>query len=119
MSELERFKREINLAAYAQAHGYEIDRKRSGKRCLVMRSERRKIVVGEEDGYGAHFAIGDSEDGGLIIDFVKSEFNKGLGEARKVMREWLRIVLPSVQNPIPRPVPTTKDRCAWQRSGWT
>lgn len=35
--ELERFKTEINLAAYAMAQGYEIDRRESSRSSLVMR----------------------------------------------------------------------------------
>jgi len=56
--ELERFKRDINLADFAAAWGYQLDRKESSRACYVMRHADgdKIIVVTGEDGHDVFFS---------------------------------------------------------------
>lgn len=124
MGELEKWKREVNLAEFAvQDCGYELDRKRSTQHCLVLRGSTDKIVVGESaDGHGIYYTIGDDGDSGSILDFVMHRFSVTLGGARKVLRAKLGAAGPvnkSVSRaPFSRPRPTTRDRIK-MLANWT
>ena len=88
--ELERFKSQINLAEYAQAQGYEIDRKESSRASTVMRSGGDKIIVATDtDGHGIYFSVRDDADHGSIIDFVQKRQGLNLGQVRKELRPWI------------------------------
>ncbi len=87
--ELERFKQEIDLVAYAQRQGYQI--KSQGRRGdwhhLVNDGEH--LIVSRKDQRQVYFNPGDDWDRGTIIDFVKTRENKNLGEVRQHLREYL------------------------------
>lgn len=88
--ELERFKSQINLAEYAEAQGYEIDRRESSRASTVMRRGDDKIVVAtDQDGHGIYFSVRDDADHGSIIDFVQKRQGLNLGEVRKELRPWI------------------------------
>lgn len=88
--ELERFKSQINLAEYAEAQGYEIDRKESSRASTVMRSGGDKIIVATDtDGHGIYFSVRDDADHGSIIDFVQRRQGLNLGQVRKELRPWI------------------------------
>ncbi|MFB9865674.1 toprim domain-containing protein [Rufibacter immobilis] len=87
--ELERFKQEIDLVAYAQRQGYQL--KAQGKRGdwhhLVNNGEH--IIISRKDQKQVYLNPGDDRDRGTIIDFVKTRENKNLGEVRLHLREYL------------------------------
>jgi len=88
--ELERFKSEINLAEYAEAQGYEIDRRESSRASTVMRRGDDKIIVATDaDGHGIYFSVRDDADHGSIIDFVQKRQGLNLGLVRKELRPWV------------------------------
>jgi 5S rRNA maturation endonuclease (ribonuclease M5) len=88
--ELERFKSQINLAEYAEAQGYEIDRRESSRASTVMRSGGDKIIVATDtDGHGIYFSVRDDADHGSIIDFVQKRQGLNLGQVRKELRPWI------------------------------
>ena len=117
--ELERFKSQINLAEYAQAQGYEIDRKESSRASTVMRSGGDKIIVATDtDGHGIYFSVRDDADHGSIIDFVQKRQSLNLGQVRKELRPWIgdrpeqrqRVQRkPEAERPR-KPEPSTADR---------
>ncbi|WP_278473463.1 DUF3991 and toprim domain-containing protein [Stutzerimonas balearica] len=117
--ELERFKSQINLAEYAQAQGYEIDRKESSRASTVMRSGGDKIIVATDtDGHGIYFSVRDDADHGSIIDFVQKRQGLNLGQVRKELRPWIgdrpeqrqRVQRkPEAERPR-KPEPSTADR---------
>lgn len=120
--ELERFKSQINLAEYAQAQGYEIDRKESSRASTVMRSGGDKIIVATDtDGHGIYFSVRDDADHGSIIDFVQKRQGLNLGQVRKELRPWIgdrpeqrqRVQRkPEAERPESRsPRPPTASRC--------
>jgi 5S rRNA maturation endonuclease (ribonuclease M5) len=113
--ELETFKTEINLVEYAESQGYEIDRKKSSKNCLVLKDTRGdKILVGVDrnDGHYFYCSVNDDRDKGSIIDFIQKRDSLNLGEVRKELRRWLRSDYAGKPKTaaISKPIPTTKER---------
>ena len=128
--ELERFKSQINLAEYAQAQGYEIDKSESSRASIVMRQGNDKIIVAtDQDGHGVYFSVRDDRDNGSIVDFVQRRQGLNLGQVRKELRPWCDGPVPSSYRPKqdrrpqaerPRkPDPSNADRqrvlAAWAR----
>lgn len=73
--ELEQFKIGINLAEYAAAQGYQIDRRESSRNSAVMRreSDNDKIIIATDtDGHGVYFSVRDEQDNGSIVDFCSA-----------------------------------------------
>jgi hypothetical protein len=110
--ELERFKREINLAELAAGRGYRIDRQKSSRRYIVMRHPGTddKIVIArrERDLHWTYFSVRDDSDKGSVVDFVQRRSRMGLGEVRKELRAWtgrepvrLERDLPALSSPEP------------------
>ena len=114
--ELDTFKTDINLADYAQANGYSIDKKKSSVNCLVLKDNRGdKILVGinQSDGHYFYSSVNDDRDSGSIIDFIQNRRNLNLGEVRKELRPWINEpILPpySPKQATPKLTPSTPDR---------
>ena len=90
-SELDAFKREINLTEYAAACGYELDHAASS-RCsaVLVHGNGDKVVVAKDlDGHWIFFSVRDDQDNGTIIDFVQRRTGGSLGEVRKELRPWI------------------------------
>jgi hypothetical protein len=91
--ELERFKRDISLPAFAASRGYEVDRRESSRASVVMRNPATddKIVVARSAGdeHWTYFSIRDSTDHGSIIDFMQRRERLSLGQVRKELRGWV------------------------------
>jgi hypothetical protein len=100
MDELERFKSEINLTAYAASRGYRVDRRESSRNSVVMRhpSTDDKIIVsrGEHDQHWVYFSVRDSRDHGTIVDFVQQRDGGTLGAVRGTLLSWIGGEHPSV-----------------------
>jgi hypothetical protein len=110
-AELESFKRDIDLRAYAAGQGYELDRKDSWRGSAVMRNPKddKVIIKRNTNAHYVYFSVRDDRDNGTIIDFVQYRQNLSLGAVRKELRPWIG------QPPVPVPVfaalpKTTKDR---------
>jgi hypothetical protein len=114
--ELDKFKTDINLADYAQANGYSIDKKKSSVNCLVLKDNQGdKILVGlnQADGHYFYSSVKDESDHGSIIDFIQNRRNLNLGEVRKELRPWINEPsLPpySPKQPTPKLTPSSPDR---------
>ena len=122
--ELERFKTQINLAEYAEAQGYEIDRRESSRASTVMRRGDDKIIVAtDQDGHGIYFSVRDDSDNGSIIDFVQKRQALNLGQVRRELRPWVSGTAPAVrreaQNRPKKPDTSSADRArvlaSWMR----
>jgi hypothetical protein len=109
--ELETFKNDIDLRAYAAGHGYTLDAKESWRGSAVMRhSAGDKIIIKRDaDGHYVYFSVRDDSDHGTIIDFARRRLGLSLGAVRKELRPW--IGMPSSALP-PYPVlpKVAKDR---------
>ncbi|MCA1852091.1 MAG: hypothetical protein LC647_06775 [Beggiatoa sp.] len=74
-TELEGFKRLINLTEYAAAQGYVMDRKASSRNSITMWGPGDdKIIVGRDDasGHWIYFSVRDDRDCGTFVDFVQN-----------------------------------------------
>jgi hypothetical protein len=110
--ELTEFKIKINLAEYAGAVGYELDRAESSRNSLVMRRGEDKIIVATDaDGHGVYFSVRDDSDNGSIVDFVQRRKGLNLGQVRRELRPWLGRSedIPAHQRQ-PRALPASKNR---------
>jgi hypothetical protein len=100
-TELESFKTNIDLRAYAAGQGYQLDAKDSWRGTSVMRhpATHDKIVIKRDtDGHYVYFSVRDDRDNGSIIDFVQQRQRLNLGTVRKELRPWI--------GQAPTPVPT-------------
>ena len=89
-SELDEFKRRIDLRDYAAGMGYVLDRRESWRGSAVMRKGGDKIVIKRDgDGHYVYFSVRDERDHGSIIDFIQGRKRLSLGEVRKELRTWL------------------------------
>ena len=114
--ELDKFKTDINLADYAQANGYSIDKKKSSVNCLVLKDNQGdKILVGlnQSDGHYFYSSVNDDRDSGSIIDFIQNRRNLNLGEVRKELRPWINEPSNPPYSPkqaTPKLTPSSPDR---------
>lgn len=104
-SELEEFKRQINLSEYAAAQGYDVDRRASSRNSVGMaHSDGDKIIIGMgHDEHWVYFSVRDPGDNGSIIDFDQRRNGGTLGDVRKRLREWHGGVNASRSAPPTRP----------------
>jgi hypothetical protein len=109
-SELDAFKREIDLRQFAAGLGYEMDRRESWRGSTVLRRGADKIVVKRNrNGHYVFFSVRDDSDNGTIIDFLQRRQNLSLGAVRQILRPW--IGRPAATVPLfPHLEPTSPDR---------
>ena len=115
-TELNDFKRDINLVQYAREQGYEIDRAKScrSSKCLRHPSGDKIIVARDrKDEHWIYFSVRDDRDNGTIVDFVQTRTpGADLAKVRRVLRDWLGRpdpVPPSFHDAV---VPTERNRAA-------
>lgn len=113
--ELERFKRDIDLTAFAASKGYRIDQRESSASSRVLRHDGTgdKLIVGKAaDGHWQYFSVRDRDDNGTIVDFLQRRERKSLGEIRRELRQWTNTPQPDAPT-ASRPVqPVIRDRTA-------
>jgi len=89
-TELDAFKREIDLRQFAFSLGYEMDRHESWRGSTVLRRGADKIVVKRNgNGHYVFFSVRDDRDNGSIIDFLQRRQNLSLGAVRQMLRPWI------------------------------
>src|SRR5215469_55308 len=108
-SELEVFKREIDLRQFAVHLGYEIDKRESWRGSTVLRNRGDKIVFKRNgNGHYVFFSVRDDRDHGTIIDFLQRRENLNLGGVRQILRPW--IGRPAMPTQFRKLEPTSPDR---------
>jgi Toprim-like/Protein of unknown function (DUF3991) len=117
-SELEAFKRRIDLRQFAVSLGYEMDRCESWRGSTVLRRGADKIVVKRNgNGHYVFFSVRDDNDNGTLIDFLQRRQNLSLGAVRQILRPW--IGRPAASPEFPLLEPTSPNRmhveCAYRR----
>jgi len=108
-AELDNFKTNIDLRAYAASEGYQLDGKASWRGTAVMREplSNDKIVIKRgTDGHYVYFSVRDDRDNGSIIDFVQNRKRISIGAVRKELRPWTG--QPPVPVPAFAPLPKTE-----------
>ena len=95
-----RFKSEINLTQYAAHLGYEIDRKKSTRSSIAMRSGADKIIISRRGALWVYFSVSDDNDNGTIIDFAEKRTNKSLKEIGCDLQSWISggVALPELKS---------------------
>src|SRR4051812_14489178 len=90
-TELELFKRRINLTEYAAGHGYCLVRDKRGRTSVVMENTTGdKVVLARDvDGHWIYFSVHNDADNGSIVDFVQNRQGGSLGDVRKELRPWI------------------------------
>jgi hypothetical protein len=84
--ELERFKSEIDLRAFAASLGFTLNRRDSWRGSAVMElGKADKIIITRERGHDVYFSVKDDHRG-TIIDLAMRYWGVGLGEVRKRLR---------------------------------
>lgn len=113
-TELERFKTEINLSAYAAAQGYQILRRESSRNSVSMKhTNGDKIIIARgHDDHWIYFSVRNDLDNGSIIDFVQKRQGGTLGRVRQRLRQWVGHEAPSLSPDLYQPEvrKTAKDR---------
>jgi hypothetical protein len=119
--ELDRFKRDINLTAFAADRGYRIDRRESSQGSVVMRHPGTddKIVIARREGdkHWTYFSVRDNADNGTIIDFIQRRTRAPLGDIRRELRSWLGTERPRISpdDYLPNLASPARDRAAVSR----
>ncbi|MHA1151045.1 MAG: hypothetical protein ACTSR8_22725, partial [Promethearchaeota archaeon] len=111
-NELYRFKREINLVAYAANSGYVKDKRESSRSCIIMRKGNAKIGISTTPDGRYLFFDYHKKQGGSIIDLVKLETGRNLSQIRKELRPWIGLSKLSTEPMLnySRPIKTSKNR---------
>ncbi len=100
--ELEAFKTEIDLVAYAESYGFDVDRKRTSRTSVAMKhgvTGERILVAKKSDGHFIYASVHDHTDSGTIIDFEQRRKGGTLGDVRKALRPFIG----ESAMPVPRP----------------
>lgn len=84
-----KFKQEINLTQYAAFLGYEIDRKKSTKSSIAMRSGADKVIISRRGANWVYFSVSDDNDNGTIVDFIENRTNQTIAEIAKELNIWI------------------------------
>lgn len=108
-TELDAFKREIDLRQFAVSSGYAVDRRESWRGSTVLRRGGDKIVVKRNgNGHYIFFSVRDDRDHGTIIDFLQRREHLRLGAVRQILRPW--IGRPAIPLWFPKLEPSSPDR---------
>jgi hypothetical protein len=96
--ELEGFKRNIDLRAYAATHGYFLDPKEAWTGSAGMRHDNgdKIVITRDTDGHYVYYSFRDPDDNGTIVDFIQRRKRLNLGEVRKKLRRWTGQSRPSI-----------------------
>ncbi|GAB3585473.1 toprim domain-containing protein [Hymenobacter daeguensis] len=92
-TELDRFKRDIDLVDYAEQQGYQV--KKEGKRgdWHQLEKDGEVLIVTRKADHQVYLNTGDDRDKGSVIDFAKTRGGNGhglnLGQVRQQLREYL------------------------------
>src|SRR6266545_2504383 len=117
-SELDTFKRRIDLRQFAVSLGYEMDRRESWRGSTVLLRGAAKIVVKRNgNGHYVFFSVRDDDDHGTLIDFLQRRQKLSLGAVRQILRPW--IGRPAASPQFPGLVSTSPNRmhveCTYRR----
>ncbi|GAA3979756.1 toprim domain-containing protein [Hymenobacter antarcticus] len=92
-TELDRFKRDIDLVDYASRTGYEVTREGRNGHWHQLEKDGEKLIVTRKDDHQVYLNVGDDRDKGSVIDFAKTRGGDGsglnLGQVRQELREYL------------------------------
>ncbi len=94
------FKTKINIAEFSTTFGYKIDRKKSTRTSIAMKSCNDKIIVSRKGGIWVYFSVVNDQDSGTIIDFVANRTGSSMADIGKRLADWSGITVHHRQLPI-------------------
>lgn len=100
------FKRNIDLTQFAATHGYQVDRKKTTRTSIAMKSSSDKIIISKRGGVWVYFSVSDPADSGTIIDFLANRTRQSLGEIGGLLSQWTGVAY----GPLPTAVPVDSHR---------
>ena len=88
-TELEDFKKNINLVEYVCSFGFEVDKRKSSRSSIVVKRNSDKLLVSKDINNIWFFkSIDDPDFKGTILQFHQRETGENLGYTRKNLRRW-------------------------------
>ena len=82
------FKRQINLADFSTTFGYSLDRKKSTRTSIAMKSSNDKIIVSKKGGLWVYFSVTNDQDCGTIIDFIANRTQQSISDVGRYLARW-------------------------------
>lgn len=86
--DLSTFKRQINLAEFSTTYGFQLDRKKSTRASIAMKSSNDKIIVSKKGGVWVYFSVTNDLDSGTIVDFIANRTQQSIPEIGKQLADW-------------------------------
>lgn len=89
-SELDEFKK-IDLSVIASSYGFEVEKKRTTRRTVMMKNGVDKIAISRKGQHYVFWTVGDNYRSGTVVDFVIHYVERGasLGRVRQILRPFL------------------------------
>ncbi|NJN46009.1 MAG: hypothetical protein HC808_05475 [Candidatus Competibacteraceae bacterium] len=86
-TELEAFKRQINLSEFAASMGYTLNRRASCRNSAEMHGPDgdKVVIMRDTDSHWIYFSRQDERDNGSIIDFFQKRSPCSLGQVRMAL----------------------------------
>ena len=90
-NELDAFKRDIDLSVFAASYGFEVDRQRTTRHCVMMRRGGDKIAISNNGRHFIFWDVNDRQNNGSIVDLCQNTIEPGcsLGRVRQLCRPFL------------------------------
>ncbi|SMB79284.1 hypothetical protein SAMN00120144_3107 [Hymenobacter roseosalivarius DSM 11622] len=92
-TELDRFKRTIDLVDYAERQGYQVKKEGKLGDWHQLEKDGEVLIVTRKADHQVYLNTGDDRDKGSVIDFAKTRGGNGhglnLGQVRQQLREYL------------------------------
>jgi len=116
-SELDNFKREIDLGLYLEAKGWTRDNMTSCNTSALYRNDNKeKLLVGKKNEHFLYTNPDIASDKGSIIDFVQKREGLNLGQVRKELRPALNGDFESTHDWKESPEKMEKSQFIWESS---
>lgn len=89
-SELDEFKK-VDLSVIAASFGFEVQKKRTTRKTVMMSNGRDKIAVSYNGRHYVFWTVGDDARSGTAIDFIQHHVEQGasMGRVRQLLRPFL------------------------------
>ena len=89
-AEIDAFKR-VDLSVIAASYGFEVEKKRTTKHCVMMTNGSDKIAISYNGKHYVYWDVNDRQNNGTVVDFVQNMIERGchLGRVRQLLRPFL------------------------------
>jgi len=106
-SELDAFKRKVDLRQFAVSLGYEMDRARAAGSTVLRRDADKIVVKRNHNGHYVFFSVRDDRTTAPLSISSSDRQNLDLGAVRQILRPWMAALPPTAVSPVE---PTSRNR---------